>query len=274
MIPFLIPIIWVGSVPFFLLVLGLCLLSYWEYANMAELGGYPNQLYVGMAGTVLMVLALYLDGAVPWGPIHRGPSPLFVLMVWTFFSFIREFIRWDKGHSLLRIITSLTGVILCALFLGHLMLLRDLRLVAGDGMRPVGREIFFFLVLVIWSVDVGAWLIGRAWGRIKIAPLISPGKTLEGSLAGTLFGCLVGWLFQSIFMKNILSTQEGLFFAVIISLTAQFSDLVESLLKRSFGVKNSSELLPGHGGILDRFDSFLFSAPFFYYLLLATGRFQ
>lgn len=274
LVPIVIPIIWMGSFPFFMFVLAISLLGYWEYSNMAEHGGYPNQLVMGLIGTFLILMALFLDGATPWGPIHHSPSPLFITMIWTFALFVREFFRQDKGHSLLRIMSTLLGVIICGLFIGHLILLRDLRLVAGEGFKFVGREVVFFLVLVIWTVDVGAWLVGRFMGKIKIAPVISPGKTVEGAVGGTVLACLVGWIFRQAFLPTAWGPMEAMFYAAAIAISAQFSDLVESLMKRSFGVKNSSELLPGHGGILDRFDSFIFSTPLFFYLLVATGRFQ
>ena len=83
-----------------------------------------------------------------------------------------------------------------------------------------------------------------------------------------------GLVYRAIFMREAIGFVEAIIFSVVIAVTAQISDLVESLMKRCFGVKDSSTLLPGHGGILDRFDSFIFSAPLFYYLLIGTGRFQ
>lgn len=274
LVPIVLPAIWVGSIPFFLFVTMICLLSFWEYSNMAEAGGYPNQLWMGMAGTLFLLMALYLDGALPWGPINKAPSPLFIIILWTFFSFFREFFNREKGHALLRIMTTFLGVIICGLLMGHLILLRDLRLVSGEGFHFIGREMVFFLVTIIWTTDVGAWFVGKAVGRIHIAPVISPKKTLEGSLGGTLISVACAWLYQAAFLKSAISPVEAMIFAAIISGVAQFSDLMESLIKRSFGVKNSSELLPGHGGVFDRFDSFIFASPVFYYLLLASGRFQ
>jgi len=165
-------------------------------------------------------------------------------------------------------------VTLCSLLLGHLLLLRDLRLVAGEGNRFVGREIVFFLFITIWSVDIGAWLIGRSFGRFPLAPRLSPKKTWEGALGGTLVGCAVGWFMRETFLESALGPVEAILYAFLIAVFAQMSDLMESMIKRSFGAKNSSELLPGHGGILARFDSFIFAAPFFYYILLGTGRFS
>jgi len=158
--------------------------------------------------------------------------------------------------------------------LGHLLLLRDLQYVAGEGFRHIGREIVYFLFFIIWAVDIGAWCFGRLLGRFRMAPRISPKKTWEGAIGGFLMACFLGWFLREAFLKTELGLVEAIIYAGLIAIVAQGSDFIESLLKRSFGVKNSSELLPGHGGLLDRFDSFIFSAPFFYYLLLGTGRFQ
>lgn len=273
LVPLVIAVVWFGSVPYFLFVMGICLFSVWEYSVMAEEGGYPNQLVMALLGAFLLVLALYIDGA-PLGPIHHAPSPIFVLTLWSFFVFLREFFRADKGHSLLRVVTTVSGVVFFALFLGHLLLLRDLRMAAGEGVQLVGRQMTFFLIVTIWVLDTGAWFVGRLIGRLPLAPRISPKKSWEGAIGGTILACLCGWLIREAFLKDLIGPLESVCYAFLIAVTAQVSDLIESLIKRSFGAKDSSQLLPGHGGILDRFDSFIFAAPFYYYALLGTGRFH
>ena len=274
LIPLVLAVIWFGTLPFFLFVVGVSILCLWEYSLMAEQGGYPNQMVMSILGGLAILLAMYLDGISLWGPVNRAPGPLFIFILWVFFVFARELFSRDKGVSILKVMTTIFGVIICSLLLGHLLLLRDLRLVAGEGFQYVGREIIFFLFFVIWITDSGAWFVGRLIGRFRLAPRISPKKTWEGAIGGTLLACGLGWFLREAFLQNSMGAGEAVVYALIISVTAQISDLTESLIKRSFNVKNSSELLPGHGGILDRFDSFIFSAPFFYYVLLATGRFQ
>lgn len=274
LIPVVLTVVWYGTLPYFLFVFGVCMICLWEYSLMANEGGYPNQLGVTLFCGGLMLLSLYLDGATWGGPIHRAPGPHLILILSCFLIFLREFFRKDKGHSFLRSTTTLTGIVLCALCLGHLFLLRDLRMVAGEGFVLVGRELVYFLIFIIWSVDTGAWCVGKLLGRTPMAKKISPKKSWEGALGGTLLACGMGWFLQGIFLRDKMGGNEALLYAFMIALVAQVSDLIESLMKRSFGVKNSSELLPGHGGLLDRFDSFIFSAPFFYYILLATGRFH
>jgi len=274
LIPLVLAAVWFGSLPYFIFILGISVLCLWEFCVMAEQGGYPNQLIMSLMGGIALLLALFIDGIPLWGPLHKAPSPFFVFILWFFLLFVREFFSRDKGLSFLRISISLTGVVLCSLLLGHLLLLRDLRLVAGEGFRLIGRDIVYFLFFVVWSLDVSAWGIGRSFGRFRMAPRMSPNKTWEGAIGGTLVACLVGWFLREAFLRDAFGAVESVIYAFIIAVSAQVSDVIESLAKRSFGVKNSSELLPGHGGLLDRFDSFIFSAPFFYYILLATGRFQ
>jgi phosphatidate cytidylyltransferase len=273
LVPIIVAVVWVGTLPFFLFVCAVCLFCLWEYSLIADEGGYPNQLLMSLGGGFLVLLSLYMDG-VSWGPVRETPGPLFIFMFWTFFVFLREFLRKDASLSFLRIITTVTGVALFGLFLGHLLLIRELRMAVGEGFELVGRKLTFFLIFSVWMIDTGAWFVGRLVGRTSLAPTISPKKTWEGTLGGTLLACLVGWIFTQAFLKGVIGPSESVFYSILIAITAQASDLIESFIKRTFGVKDSSQLLPGHGGFLDRFDSFIFAAPFFYYFLIATGRFH
>ncbi len=273
LVPVMLAVVWVGTVPYFLFVSMVSLFCLWEFSLMADEGGYPNQMILMLLGGFFILLSLYLDGAT-WKGVREAPGPMFVLLLWTFILFVREFFSKDPGHSFLRIITTLAGLVLFAYFLGHLLLIRDLRMAVGEGFELVGRKCVFFLLITIWLVDTGAWFVGRLIGRVSLAPRISPKKTWEGTAGGTVVACLAAWLFSQAFMKDVFSSREAIFYAVLIAVTAQVSDLIESFIKRTFGVKDSSQLLPGHGGIMDRFDSFIFAAPFFYYFLIATGRFH
>jgi phosphatidate cytidylyltransferase len=140
-----------------------------------------------------------------------------------------------------------------------------------------------FLLCVVWAGDIAALYVGRAWGRHKLAPSLSPNKTWEGTLgsvAGSLLvtGGLLGlaaWLAQWDSAK--LSYPEDVWYwlvlAVVVNVVAQVGDLAESALKRSAGVKDSGSLLPGHGGVLDRIDALLLAAPVLWYAQLIHQRF-
>ncbi|PCH85948.1 MAG: phosphatidate cytidylyltransferase [Piscirickettsiaceae bacterium] len=123
-----------------------------------------------------------------------------------------------------------------------------------------GRATLMYLLLLIWIADSGAYFAGRAFGKHKLSPVISPGKSIEG-VAGGLLACLV----FSYFSAPYLGYTSILFIAVslTVALVSVYGDLFESLLKRRAGVKDSGSILPGHGGMLDRIDSLLAAAPFF-----------
>jgi phosphatidate cytidylyltransferase len=143
--------------------------------------------------------------------------------------------------------------------LSHILLIRDL--------RPEGKLYTFFLFFVIWALDVGAYWGGKKLGHHRLMNTVSPKKTWEGVITGSLSALFTAWICHLIFLKTLPVIQVFVLAGVIL-IVAQLSDLSESLLKRNVEVKDSSHLLPGHGGMLDRFDSFLLSAPAYYYALV------
>lgn len=133
--------------------------------------------------------------------------------------------------------------------------------------RFYGFEYVFYALLVIWTTDSGAYFTGRKLGKRKLWPEISPNKTVEGFLGGILFAVLFAFVFQ-LFYPIASSYFVLAIVTIIASIVGQLGDLVESALKRHFEVKDSGNLLPGHGGILDRFDSLLFVLPLIHFLHL------
>ncbi|HYX07479.1 MAG TPA: phosphatidate cytidylyltransferase [Bacteroidales bacterium] len=129
--------------------------------------------------------------------------------------------------------------------------------------------ILMALFILIWTNDTGAYIVGMTIGKHRMIPRISPNKTWEGTIGGILFTLILAYLLASHFQG--LSKIQVLGFAFITSISSIFGDLIESLLKRSVGIKDSGNILPGHGGILDRFDSLLVAAPtIFVYLQLIS----
>jgi phosphatidate cytidylyltransferase len=126
----------------------------------------------------------------------------------------------------------------------------------------------FLLVLFIltWAYDTGAYTVGIIAGRHKLIPSVSPGKTLEGTLGGLLLA-VAAVLIARKYLLTFLGVWESVFLAFLASMVGQLGDLVESMIKRDVKAKDSSTAIPGHGGILDRFDSMLFNAPVIYYML-------
>ncbi len=129
--------------------------------------------------------------------------------------------------------------------------------------RPGGLADTAFLVLVVWGTDIGAYLAGRLIGGPKLAPRISPGKTLAGSAGGLLFAAAIGAVFAAIPGNMVLGTgwKAAFMAGMLLSFVAQGGDLLESAIKRKLGVKDSGRTIPGHGGLFDRLDGFLAAAP-------------
>jgi phosphatidate cytidylyltransferase len=140
----------------------------------------------------------------------------------------------------------------------------------GVALAPGGVLLIFPLV-VTWASDIGAFFVGRARGRRKLIPSVSPGKTVAGAVGGLLASMLVAWLYARSVLVPVaslgLTPWGALGIGAAISVAAQIGDLFESLLKREARVKDSSHIIPGHGGILDRFDSLIFVLPVAYLLL-------
>lgn len=152
-----------------------------------------------------------------------------------------------------KIITSFAGLLLLPLFaqsLINIFLLKQ------------GKALFIYLLILVWAVDIGAYLSGKTWGKHKLIPAVSPGKTIEGVLGGLLLVILTALISEIYFMP--VAKFRWAMIAVIIAGMAMAGDLLISMLKRRVALKDTGNILPGHGGILDRLDSLIAAAPFFY----------
>ncbi|OGF98365.1 MAG: hypothetical protein A3F83_04490 [Candidatus Glassbacteria bacterium RIFCSPLOWO2_12_FULL_58_11] len=158
--------------------------------------------------------------------------------------------------AIARISVTLFGIIYCgALFSCQIPLRMDPFFTAAQG-----ASWLWLAYLATWSVDVGSYACGSLFGRHKLSLLISPGKTYEGVIGGILFVVAVSWAYGSV-QAGLFNRLDSVIYGLLIGGAAIAGDLVESLIKRDAGVKDSSGLLPGHGGVLDRFDSLLFTVP-------------
>ncbi len=151
------------------------------------------------------------------------------------------------------------GIVLIPWALSHLI---DIRL-----MEPYGEYYTYILFFTIWATDTGAYFTGRFFGKHSLNKYVSPKKTWEGSIGGTVLGIAVALFCWNLFFPGYITALQAGFIGLVIAVLAQVSDLSQSLIKRSAGVKDSSNLLPGHGGFFDRFDAFLLTAPVLYYIL-------
>ncbi len=260
-VPLLILTIWWGQIPFLIFVFGIVLLALYEYYNLAELGNIPVFKSLGLFCGALFSIGIGLLGTsivemkgVSFKSIFL---PFILAVILVLFSLISFFSR-KKENAFTGLSIMWFGNFYVVWPLSHLYLIRDL--------KPNGLYFTFFLFFVIWALDIGAYLGGIRFGKRRMSEYISPKKTWEGATVGSLFALGVAWVCNTAF-SNFLDLKHMLLLATLIILVAQISDLSESLFKRNVGVKDSGALLPGHGGILDRFDSFLLTTPIYYYVI-------
>lgn len=250
-IPVFLGLLYVGQWPFLVLVAGMGLIAFYEYVRLVRAVGFRPSLPLGLAATAAVVLAA---GLLPPHGVAAGAVTAVVTLVilaWTLFR--------PESFSAVDGLFTLAGVGYVGL-LGYLVLLR--RLGGGAGW-DAGLAWAGMAFLCTWAADTLAYFVGVMWGRHKLAPKISPQKSVEGLLGGIAGAAVAGLLWGP---AILLPRWQGAALGAAIALVAAAGDLVESALKRNAGVKDAGRLLPGHGGVLDRFDSALFVLPFVYYI--------
>ncbi len=235
--------------PGWLFLLGLAPVVYlglWEYLELVgRIGPSRSRLPVYGIGLALLVVGYMIPSQLLAGVIASA------LLLLTF-----EMLQRPALAELLP--ASAAGI------LGVLYVAAPLTLALRLHATEKGPWILLLLLLLVWAGDIAAYFVGRAIGRHKLAPKISPGKTIEGTVASLLAAMGLGyWLFRLWFPEHRML--HALFFPLCVNVLAQIGDLAESALKRGADVKDSSSLLPGHGGVLDRIDSLLFAIPAAWY---------
>jgi phosphatidate cytidylyltransferase len=247
------------------------MLAAWEYLGLTvRTGANPPRLAV-----LLAILLLF--GA----RIFAGDFELLRQTELVFGILALALLVFCAFHSPVeRVMADASASVFCLLYTGFT--LTALPLLHEDN-EASGPSLLTFLFCVVWAGDIAALYVGRAWGRRKLAPSLSPNKTWEGAIASVAGSLLVtvGLLALAAQLANWnivkLSFQGELWYwlglAVVVNIAAQAGDLVESALKRSVKVKDSGSLLPGHGGVLDRIDALLLAAPVLWYAELIRQRF-
>lgn len=253
---FLGTLVW-GKLPFTVAIALAAALGSVELFGLFEKKGeaVPTAAVLGILGSAAYVFMAHYRGVESFGYVTIA----IVLFSFLWYMVVLRHVKPTKAVAL-----TVLAPILSGLCLSHLVLLREL---------PVRRSwlIVIFLMALIWVYDVLAWAVGRKLGRHKIAPSVSPNKSLEGAIAGTVGVIGASFIFRLIVVSiedfKWFSIGVALVIAALVVVLGPLGDLSESLIKRDYGVKDMGALIPGHGGIMDRFDSTLFTAPaVFYYL--------
>ena len=253
LLPVFIAIVVAGPVWLFgVIVVLAAAIGQWEFTGMFERAGLRTYRWLGLAGGILVTAGFALPG-----PEHVVLTVvvLGVLAAGLWASDVGR-VSWQPTA------VTILGICYVNWLLGHAFWLRDQR----DGSAWV-----LMLVWVTWMGETAAYLVGSAVGRHKLAPLVSPGKTVEGAVAQLVVSVLAAVVGQGFF--SALSIGEAVMVGIVLGLVGQIGDLAESALKRSLGTKDTGRLIPGHGGMLDRVDSLLFNTPILYlYVHLLHGR--
>jgi len=176
-----------------------------------------------------------------------------------------ELARKDNRRAVYHVSTTVFGVVYVAYLGAHLVLLRELPWQI-DRPYDFGAKFVFLAFAVTWASDTGAYVVGSLIGRRPLLPRVSRSKTWEGAIGGLVFAAATGWIASRTF-ASFLPPLWGLLLGALSSCVGLLGDLFESMLKRDAEIKDTSRIIPGHGGVLDRFDSLLFTAPLIYYFL-------
>ncbi len=248
-------------------VIGVVYLGGWWLWALTLLGGLIalHELYVMGKELRPLVLAGYLGFMLALLGVELGGVTWMVggILFTLFLSFVLYGLSDIRTSATATFGVTLLGVVWIGGGLGLLLLVRD---VPDHG--------FWALIAVMFTVfaaDTAAYFVGRALGRRKLAPSISPGKTWEGLVAGLLAGMAASFLILYRDRDDFLTIPEMLLLGAVVTIASVFGDLFESAVKRDFGVKDSGRLLGGHGGMLDRLDALLWAGPAAYYVILAVS---
>lgn len=237
----MIPIIYLGGYVLAFAAIGISFIGMYELMKMA---GINTWSVPGLLAFLAVGSQAIPGSMVPWLHLdYLFYAAALLMLIFTVFDY-GKFTFTDAGI-----------VVLGALYIGS-----GFRFV--QEIRWMGFDTIFYMFLVIWSTDVGAFFVGRRYGRIPLASRISPNKTLEGFFGGLASSLIIASVYVILVQPDLGHSRYTWLLTLYLSMAGQFGDLVESTYKRHFGVKDSGNLLPGHGGILDRFDSAMFAAIF------------
>jgi phosphatidate cytidylyltransferase len=260
--PLALAMIYLGGLPLAAFLAAIAAGCAWEYFRIAREGGLNPLDPIGIPLAGLVPLTVYAASIGLFQPslaiAAAGVLVIFAAVIWR---------RGPTGRPLGAAASTVFGVLYTGGMLSFGYALREYPYAVGD---RAGSVLVAFPLVLTWASDVGAYAVGRTLKGPKLIPSVSPGKTISGALGGLAATVLASWLYVRFALTPVASLAMTLpaiiLFGVVISVAAQIGDLAESLLKREANVKDSSHLVPGHGGLLDRLDSVLFVLPVAYLL--------
>lgn len=255
-IPLIAVVSLLGKIPFLIFVLAIGLISYLEYSRMLRNKKIYTNKIIGTVSVALIIINEYKNF------IEYHILFLCITVLLLLFELFR-----NKESASANLGSTLLGIFYIGFFSAAIIDLREFYKESVFTYNQ-GGYLMISILASIWICDSAAYFIGTAYGRHKLMPRVSPNKSWEGAIAGFVFA-IIGMIAAREVVLEFMELQNAILIGFIIGTFGQIGDLIESLLKRDAHVKDSSSIIPGHGGILDRFDSLLFTAPVVYLYLLS-----
>lgn len=253
-IPLVLATCYLGGYFFFTFVLGVATLAFYEFIAI----GKAKRAFPSLLAGYLSIIAIFINTYHPF--IETGNLFMFIIILILSIELFR-----NKESAILNSAVTLLGIFYTGYLTSFLVKIRELYNYS-DFVYMNGGYFIIALLVGIWFCDSAAYFFGSAFGKHKLFPRVSPKKSWEGALAGFVFTIVALALSKVLFLEFL--TWENVFvLGGIIGIAGQVGDLIESLIKRDAKIKDSSALIPGHGGVLDRFDSIIFSAPLVYFYI-------
>lgn len=261
--PIAIALVYIGDAALATLLAALAGVAAWEFCRIARSAGLDPLETIAVAGAATIPLLVHAAHLRVFSVSHTliplGVLALLTVAIWA---------RGPDRHPLGAVAATILGVVYTGATLSYGYAIRYHDYAVG---QVAGTALVAFPLVLTWMSDIGAFAVGRTLGGRKLIPSISPGKTVAGAVGAVVTTVLVAFAYVSLVLgpaaQLSLAPWAVVVFGIAISVAAQIGDLAESLLKREAGVKDSSRLIPGHGGLLDRLDSLFFVLPLAYVLL-------
>jgi len=266
-VPILLSVIYLGNIYFAVALVIISSLSLWEfYGIVKNKGAIPLRKW-GLFFNIVIWAILYFE----YGSFYFNMSLLLALILFIIGSFTIQLFR-KNDDAIMNIATTLGGLIYINLMFTSLYIIREFHFFFGKDLIFDPAILVFSFIVSIWVCDTAAYFIGSKFGKNKLLPEVSPKKSWEGAIAG-FFGAVITTVIFNLVSNNF-SIFHSILMGSIVGVAGQIGDLAESQLKRDAHVKDSSSILPGHGGFLDRFDSIMFVSPLIliYLLILLSTK--
>jgi len=243
-----------GGIPFLVLISFIMIVSLWEFYSFNSFVNKTLHKIIGIISLLLINTDLYL---------YSGEH-IFCIITSTVILIILVELFSTKDNAVVNTAVPILGIVYM-LFFAFFIVIRE-HVFSDMYSYSYGGYVIIYIFTILWTFDISAYIFGSLLGKHTLYPQISPKKTWEGTILGIITALIIS-LIVNHYLNINLSRSTCLFFVFILCITAQISDLVESMFKRDCQIKDSSKILPGHGGIFDRFDGFFLAAPVSYLMI-------